>query len=132
MSSPESVCLTQQQAAMLLPLLQQIAAGNGSPEQRHTSTPSRNSSSSSSCSNNSGPFFIPPISAKQATVSAGGYSTDTSEASCKFSSDELFMSKRQNSKSSESQFDACKHCVYVASACLLLPGINQKICGSPR
>ena len=108
MSSPaessEKVCLTQQQAVMLLPLIQQIAAGSGGAQlQSQSSTPSRDASSSTSCSNNSSPFFTPPpISVKpQATVSASGYSTDTSEASCKFSSDELFTSKRRNSKSSD-------------------------------
>ena len=105
------VCLTQQQAVMLLPLIQQIAAGSvGVQLQSQSSTPSRDASSSASCSNNSSPFFTPPpISVKpQATVSASGYSTDTSEASCKFSSDELFTSKRRNSKSSDAQFYACK------------------------
>ena len=83
------VGISQQQALTLLPLLQKIAEGAQVPQ---VSTPSRSSSGSS-------PVFSPPPPNVYNIASASGYSTDTSENACRYSSDELFQTKPRNSKS---------------------------------
>ena len=93
--------ITQQQARLLLPLLQQIAS-SGTPGPSCES-PS-GSSGSSFGSSNSSPLFYPtppriPV-AGTGSGQVGGYSTDESEGAGRYSSDELFQSKKKNSKSS--------------------------------
>ena len=97
-----NVAITQQQAHLLLPLLQQIA-NSGSPGPSNE-TPSRSCSQSGSSygSNCSSPLFypIPTRMAGTGSGQVGGYSTDESESACRYSSDELFKSKKKNSNSS--------------------------------
>ena len=100
LSSP--VAITQQQARLLLPLLQQIASsGTPGPLSCETTSGSCSQSGSSYGSSNSSPLFYPTPTRMAAPGSGhGGYSTDESESACRYSSDELFHSKKKNNKSS--------------------------------
>lgn len=99
-SAFQTTGITQQQAMMLLPLLQQIASGT-SPTSANgatisaTPSPSTSSASGLSSASNGSPFFVP-------VHKDHGYSTDGSEKSaCRYSSDDLYKTKKGNCKSTE-------------------------------